>query len=78
MLIVLQQEPNGDHQVVDVVKDQCAFLGVGVLLVEECLWMVTPVTQWVEVVRGMVPIVEAVTVALSLTVSSMFTVSQLG
>lgn len=68
MLIVLHQEPDSDHEVVDVVEDQCTLLGVCLLLMEECLRVVPPVAQGVEVVGRMIPIVEAVSVAL-LTVS---------
>ena len=63
-LVVLHQEADGDHEVVDVVEDQGALLGVGVLLLEEGLGVVAPVAEGVEVVRGVVPVVEAVAVAL--------------
>jgi hypothetical protein len=66
VLVVLHQEPNGDHEIVDVVEDQCPLLGIRLLLVEEGLRMVTPVAERVEVMGGMVPIVKAVTVTLSL------------
>lgn len=64
VLVVLGQELDCHHEVVDVVKDQGVVGGVGVLGLEESHRVVTPVAERVEMMRRVVAVVEAVTVAL--------------
>jgi hypothetical protein len=62
--VVLHEQPDRDHEVVDVVKDEGLLGGVGFLLPEEGDGVVPPVAPRVEVVRGVVAVVVAVAVAL--------------
>ena len=62
--VVLLQDPVGHHQVVNVSEHEGAPFAVLALGLEECGGVIAPVTAWVEVVRGVPPIVEAVAVAL--------------
>jgi hypothetical protein len=64
MLVVLAQQRDSEHEVVDVVEHKCMLIGVLLLLREESDRMITPMAKRVEVVGCMVPIVVAVTVAL--------------
>jgi hypothetical protein len=64
MVIVLHQQSECDLQVVDVVERKCTTGGVLALCLEKRVGMIAPMTAGVEVVRGVVAIVEAITVAL--------------
>lgn len=64
MVVVLHEEPNGQHEEVDVVEHQGVFIGVGCFLLEERDRVVTPVAKGVEVVRGVVSVVVAEAVTL--------------
>ena len=64
VVVVFHEQADSDHEVVDVVEDQGTLLGVGLLLLQERAGVVAPVPQRVQVVRGVVPVVEAVAVAL--------------
>jgi hypothetical protein len=64
MHIVLGEQGEGDHQVVDVVEDERVLVRVLLLLREESNGVLAPVAERVEVVRGVVAVVEAVAVAL--------------
>lgn len=63
-LVILHHESNGDHKVVDVVEDNGVFFGVSVLGLLEMHRMFAPMTAGVEMVRGVVAVVVALTVAL--------------
>ena len=65
MLIVLSQQADRDEEVINVVEHNGVFVGVLLLLGKECNWMVPPMTKWVEVMRGVITIVVAVSVTLS-------------
>lgn len=45
-------------------EQDCGFFAVGLTLLQEVNWVVTPMSARVKVVGGMVPIVEAKSVAL--------------
>lgn len=62
--IVLGKQLDRHHQVVDVVKDQCPIRGIGVLGLEKGSRVVAPMSHRVQVVRGVVTVIEAVAVAL--------------
>lgn len=62
--IVLAEQRDRHEEVVDVVEDQGAVRGVRVLGLEEGHGVLAPVPHGVEMMRGVVPVVEAVTVAL--------------
>lgn len=64
MRVVLAQERKCHHEVVDVVEDQGIIGGVGVFGLEECHWVLAPVAERVQMVRGVVSVIEAVTIAL--------------
>lgn len=68
-LVVLEHEPRGDHEVVNVVEDEGVLLGVQRLALDECGWVLAPVAEGVEVVGCVVAVVEAVAVALVVFVS---------
>lgn len=67
--VVLHDEADGDHDVVDVLEGECVLAGVLVLLLQESDGVLAPVAQRVEVVRGVVAVVEAEAVALGILVS---------
>lgn len=64
MSVVFYEKSEGDFEVVDVVKDEGVLRAVGELVREEVHGVLAPVATWVEVVRGVVPVVETVSVAL--------------
>jgi hypothetical protein len=64
MFVVLSQQIDGEKEVVDVVKYNCVFVRVLLLLRKERNWVLAPVTERVEVMRGMVTIIVTVSVAL--------------
>lgn len=63
-LVVLGQDGEGDHEVVDVVEDEGMLVGVLLLLLKEGGGVVAPVAERVEVMRGVVAVVVTVAVAL--------------
>jgi len=65
VLVVLSQQIDCEEEVVDVVKDNCLFIRVLLLLRQEGNWVLAPVAERVEVMRGVVAIVVTVSVALS-------------
>jgi hypothetical protein len=64
MFVVLSQQIDGEKEVVDIVKHNCVFVRVLLLLRKERNWVLAPVTERVEVMRGMVAIIVTVSVAL--------------
>lgn len=62
--VVLAQQPDGDHDIIDVAKHQGMLGRVTVLLLQERVGVLAPVTTRVEVVRGVVSVVVAETIAL--------------
>lgn len=68
MKVVLAQQIHSDEYIVDVPKYQGPFLGVPLPTLDECLWVVSPVPARVQVVRGVVSVVEREAVALLLLV----------
>jgi len=64
VLVVLAQQCDGQHEVVDVVEDQRVLIRVLLLLRQERDGMVTPVAERIEVMRGVIPVVVAVAIAL--------------
>lgn len=62
--IVLAQQRDRHEEVVDVVEDQGAVRGICVLGLEEGHRVLAPVSHRVEMMRGVVSVIEAVTVAL--------------
>lgn len=68
MHVVLRQQPKCYFQVIDVVEYQSAFGGIAGLGFQEGVWVVTPVSEGVEVVRSVVAVVEAETVGLGVLV----------
>lgn len=45
VVIVLPQQVNGEHHVVDVVKHECMLIRVLLLLGQECNWMIAPMSK---------------------------------
>ena len=66
MHVVLGQELVRDHDVINVAKDESVFIGVTVFLLQERDGVVAPVAAGVEVVGGVVAVIEAETVTLCL------------
>jgi hypothetical protein len=64
VLVVLAEQCDGEHEIVDVVEHKCMFVGVLLFLRKEGNGVITPMTKRVEVVGCVVAIVVAVTVAL--------------
>lgn len=64
MIVVLHEEPNGQHEEIDVVEHQGVFIGVGCFLFQERDRVVTPVAKRVEMVRGVVSVVVAEAITL--------------
>jgi hypothetical protein len=64
VVVILPQQVDGKHHVVDVIEYEGILIGVLLLLRQERHRMVAPMTKRVEVVRGVVTIVVAVAVAL--------------
>ena len=64
MLVILAQQGDSQHEVVDVIEHECMFVGVLRLLREEGDGVVAPVAERVEVMRGVVAVVVAVAVTL--------------
>ena len=64
-VVVFAEEPHCDHHIVDVVEDEGVLRGVVVPGLEEGDGVVAPVAEGVEVVRGVVAVVEAVAVGLT-------------
>ena len=63
-LVILHHESNSDHKVVDVVEDNGVLFSVSVLGLLEMHGVLAPVATGVEMVRGVVAVVVALTVAL--------------
>ncbi len=68
MHVILRQQPESYFQVIDVVEYQSAFGRVAGLGFQEGVWVVTPVSEGIEVVRGVVAVVEAEAVGLGVLV----------
>lgn len=68
MHIVLPDEPVGDHEIVDIAEYQRMLARVAVLLLEKRHRVLAPVTAGIEMVRGVVAVVEAEAVTLLLLV----------
>jgi hypothetical protein len=64
VLVVLAEQCDGEHEIVDVVEHKCMFVGVLLFLRKEGNGVITPMTKRVEVVGCVVAIVVTVTVAL--------------
>lgn len=64
VVVILPHEPDGDHDVVDVVEDEGAAVPVLRLGLHEGERVVAPVAARVEVVGGVPAVVEAVAVTL--------------
>ena len=64
MFVVAHHEPHGDHEVVDVGEDEGAAGGVGGLLLQEMNRLLAPVAAGVQMVGGVVAVVEAISVTL--------------
>lgn len=63
-LVVLHQQSNGQHEIINVVEDNGVLVCVCLLRLVERNWVLTPVSKRVEVMRGVVTIVVAEAVAL--------------
>lgn len=50
VVVVLAQKIDGEHHVVDVVEHERMLVGVLLLLRQECDWVITPMSQRIEVV----------------------------
>lgn len=66
MVVVAHHEPDRDHEVVDVVEDERMLAAIDLLTLEEMNGMISPVSQGVEVVRGVIAVVVTVPIALEL------------
>lgn len=64
MLVILAQQRYGQHEIVDIIEHKSMLIGVLLLLCKERNRVVAPVTEGVEVVRGVVAVVVAVPIAL--------------
>lgn len=64
MKIVLAQQIDGNEDIVDIAEDERALLCVPGLLLHERRGVVSPVAAGIQVVRGVVTVVEGEAVAL--------------
>jgi hypothetical protein len=64
VVVVLPQQVDGQHHVVDVVEHKRMLIRVLLLLRQESHWVVAPMAKRVEMVRSVVSIIVAVPVAL--------------
>lgn len=55
-----------DEDIVDIPEHQGFFIGVAVLLLHKCRRVVSPVPAWIQVMRGVVAVIEGEAVALVL------------
>lgn len=62
--VILHDQPDSNHNVIDVMENQRIVGRVGFLALEEGHGVFAPVTQGVEVVRSMVAVIVAVAVGL--------------
>ena len=59
MQVVLPQQRESKHQIIDIVEHQRAAVSVGFLGLQEMNGLLAPVSEGVEVVGGVVAVVEA-------------------
>ena len=64
VVVVLANEPDCDHEEVDVMEDQCLTLSVEVLLLHEVHGLLAPMSQRVQMMAGVIAIVERESIAL--------------
>lgn len=64
VVIVVPHQPICDHQVVDVAEYECVLSCVDVFSFEKGCGMIAPVPKWIQVMRGVVAVIETVAVAL--------------
>lgn len=64
MQVVLAQEPVSDHEIVNVAEDEGLFACVARFLVQKAERVIAPVAARVQVVRGVVAVIEAEAVTL--------------
>lgn len=69
MHVVLAQQTESEHVVVDVVEYQSTTIAICLFRLEEVQRLVTPVATWVEMMGGVVAVVEAEAIALHSVVS---------
>lgn len=62
--VVLHKKPCRNHEIINVVENKGLLRGVQLLALDERHGVLAPVSKGVEVVRGMVAIVETVTITL--------------
>lgn len=62
MVIILPHQPIRNLQVIDVMEDEGAAVGVDFLVLEEVQRVVAPVAAGVQVMGGVVAVIEAVAV----------------
>lgn len=67
--VVLAQQTESEHVVVDVVEYQSTTIAICLFRLEEVQRLVTPVATWVEMMGGVVAVVEAEAIALHSVVS---------
>lgn len=66
MNIVFAQQIHRNENIIHIPEHQSPFLGIAILLLDECRRMVSPVTTGVKVVRSVVPIVERKAITLDI------------
>lgn len=64
IVIVLPKQVHSDEDIIDISEDQGILPGIAILLLEESDRMISPMATGVEVVRGVVAIVERESVTL--------------
>ena len=64
MFVVFGKQAESNHEVVDIIEHEGVLRGISGFLRKEGDRVITPVAHGVQVVRGVVAIVEAVAVAL--------------
>jgi hypothetical protein len=64
MLVVVLQQFDRDHNVVNISENESSLLGILVLLLDKRYWMFAPVSSGIEMMRRVVAVIEAVPVAL--------------
>jgi hypothetical protein len=62
--VVFPKQSDGDEDEVDVMEDESGFIGVDLLTLEKGIGVLPPVPHRIQMVRGVIAVVEAVAVAL--------------
>ena len=67
MQIILAKQMDRDEDIIDVSEHQSLLFGIAIFLFDKGHWVISPVAARVQMVRGVITIVERKAVTLGLT-----------